>query len=76
MAQQAISDAPATLHDALAGMRVQQIKGPLGAVRLTVRAIGEAEGFVFCRHRSNQPFALSLDEWRDLPLAENTSYDI
>lgn len=57
-------------------VRVREIAGPLGTVRLSVRAIGVADGFVFCRHRMNTPFALSIEDWLGLPLAEDTEYDI
>lgn len=57
-------------------VRVREIAGPLGTVRLSVRAIGVADGFVFCRHRMNTPFALSIEDWLRLPLADEAEYDI
>lgn len=59
-----------------ASLRVREVRGPLGTVRLTVREIGRAEGFVFCRHRRSMPFALTHDEWRALPLASETEFDV
>lgn len=59
-----------------AALRVREVRGPLGTVRLTVRAIGSAEGYVFCRHRRSMPFALTHDEWQALPLASEVEYDI
>lgn len=70
------------MHDAqglvqiLQTVRVREIAGPLGTVRLSVRAIGAAEGFVFCRHRMNTPFALSIEDWLSLPLADEAEYDV
>jgi hypothetical protein len=62
--------------DALADIRVQEVASPLGRVRLTVRALGHAEGFIFCRHGSATPFALSTEEWLALPLADDGNYDV
>lgn len=59
-----------------AHVRVQEVAGPLGRVRLTVRALGHAEGFVFCRHGSATPFALPAEEWLALPLANGSNYDV
>ncbi|MGD9663692.1 MAG: hypothetical protein AB7U34_00555 [Novosphingobium sp.] len=57
-------------------LRVQEVQTPLGTVRLTVRAIAQAEGFVFCRHRRATPVALTLEEWQALPMASETDYDV
>jgi hypothetical protein len=62
--------------ETLAHIRVQEVAGPLGRVRLTVRALGHAEGFVFCRHGSATPFALATEEWLGLPLAKENNYDV
>lgn len=62
--------------EALAHVRVQEIAGPLGRVRLTVRAIGQADGFVFCRHGGATPFALPVEEWLALPIAHEDNYDV
>jgi hypothetical protein len=53
-----------------------QTDGPLGAMRLTVRAIASAEGFVVCRHGSLRPQVLSEREWRALPLAGEENFDL
>ncbi len=62
--------------EALTHVRVQEVSGPLGRVRLTVRALGHAEGFVFCRHGTATPFALPAREWLALPLANGSNYDV
>ncbi len=62
--------------EALSHVRVQELAGPLGRVRLTVRAIGQADGFVFCRHGAATPFALPVEEWLALPIAQESNYDI
>ena len=62
--------------EALTHVRVQEVSGPLGRVRLTVRALGHAEGFVFCRHGTATPFALPTQEWLALPLANGSNYDV
>ncbi|MFA7595103.1 MAG: hypothetical protein WCY92_02010 [Novosphingobium sp.] len=62
--------------EALTHVRVQEVSGPLGRVRLTVRAVGQAEGFVFCRHGTATPFALPAQEWLALPLANGSNYDV
>lgn len=62
--------------ETLSQVRVQEVAGPLGRVRLTVRALGHAEGFVFCRHGTATPFALPVEEWLSLPLANGSNYDV
>lgn len=57
-------------------LRVLTNEGPLGKVRLTVRPIGQAEGFVFCRHGSLQPVALREKEWLALPIATDDNFDV
>jgi hypothetical protein len=58
------------------GLRVMLTDGPLGAMRLTVRAIAAAEGFVVCRHGSLRPQVLSEREWQALPLADAENFDL
>lgn len=50
--------------------------GPLGSMRLTVRAIATAEGFVLCRHGALRPQVLSEREWLALPLASEENFDL
>lgn len=57
-------------------LRVMTNEGPLGKVRLTVRAIGQAEGFVFCRHGNLRPVAVKENEWLTLPVAADENYDV
>lgn len=57
-------------------LRVLTRVGPLGTERITVREIGRAEGFVFCRHRSQRPVAVSEEEWQALPVADGDNYDV
>lgn len=57
-------------------LRVMTNEGPLGKVRLTVRPIGQAEGFIFCRHGSLRPVALRETEWLTLPVATDDNFDV
>lgn len=57
-------------------LRVMTNDGPLGKVRLTVRAIGQAEGFIFCRHGNLRPVAMKEKEWLALPVAVDDNYDV
>lgn len=57
-------------------LRVMCTDGPLGAMRLKMRAIAEAEGFVLCRHGLLRPQVLSEREWRALPLADADNFDL
>lgn len=56
--------------------RVLTNEGPLGSIRLTVRAIARAEGFVFCRHGSLRPVVVTEQEWQALPLAADHNFDV
>ena len=58
------------------GLRVMTHEGPLGSVRLTVRAIAQAEGYVFCRHGMLRPFAVTEKEWAALPPATDLNFDV
>lgn len=57
-------------------LRVIRTDGPLGAMRLKVRAIAEAEGFVLFRHGLLRPQVLTEREWRALPLAAGSNFDL
>lgn len=57
-------------------LRVITNAGPLGSVRLTVREIARAEGFVFCRHGSLTPMVVTEQEWQALPQAVDHNFDV
>lgn len=57
-------------------LRVMTNDTPLGSVRLTMRAIAEAEGYVLCRHGALPPVVVREQEWRAMPLATKDNFDI
>lgn len=57
-------------------LRVITNEGPLGSIRLTVRGIARAEGFVFCRHGSLRPMVVTEQEWQALPMAADQNFDV
>lgn len=58
------------------GLRVLRTEGALGSMRLTVRAVAAADGFVMCRHGALRPQVLSEREWLALPLAAEENFDV